>query len=228
MANPKEIAGQRAAEMVEDGMTVGLGTGSTVHFTLERLADRVAKEGLAIRCVPTSLETERKAQALGIPLVTLEEVEVIDLTIDGADEIDPAFHMTKGGGGALLREKVVAYISRREVIVVGRNKVVERLGTTFLLPVEVVPFACAMVAREITRFGAEPVLRVTEPGEPYLTDNGNQILDCRFPEGIPDPAATEAQLARIPGIVESGLFVGLAQVVVIGDDDGTVEVRVKD
>jgi ribose 5-phosphate isomerase A len=199
-----------------------------VHFTLERLADRVAKEGLAIRCVPTSLETERKAQALGIPLATLEEVESIDLTIDGADEIDPNFDMTKGGGGALLREKVVAYISRREAIVVGRNKVVERLGTTFLLPVEVVPFARAMVAREITRMGAEPVLRVTEPGEPYLTDNGNQILDCRFPDGIPDPAATEAELARIPGMVESGLFVGLAQVVVIGDEDGTVEVRVKE
>ena len=111
---------------------------------------------------------------------------------------------------------------------VGRNKVVERLGTTFLLPVEVVPFARAMVAREITRLGAEPVLRVTEPGELYLTDNGNQILDCRFPEGIPDPAATEAELARIPGMVESGLFVGLAQVVVIGDEDGTVEVRVKE
>jgi ribose 5-phosphate isomerase A len=228
VANPKEIAGQRAAEMIEDGMTVGLGTGSTVHFTLERLADRVAKEGLTIRCVPTSLDTERKAQALGIPLSTLEEVESIDLTIDGADEIDPHFNLTKGGGGALLREKVVAYISRREAIVVGRNKVVERLGTTFLLPVEVVPFARAMVAREITRLGAAPVLRVTEPGEPYLTDNGNQILDCQFPEGIADPAATEAELASIPGIVESGLFVGLAQVVVIGDEDGTVEVRVKE
>jgi ribose 5-phosphate isomerase A len=228
VANPKEIAGQRAAEMVEDGMTVGLGTGSTVHFTLERLADRVAKEGLAIRGVPTSVDTERKALALGIPLATLDEVESIDLTIDGADEIDPNFDLTKGGGGALLREKVVAYISRREAIVVGRNKVVERLGTTFLLPVEVVPFARAMVAREITRLGAEPVLRVTEPGEAYLTDNGNQILDCRFPEGIADAAAMEAELARIPGIVESGLFVGLAQVVVIGDDDGTVEVRVKE
>ena len=228
MANPKEIAGQRAAEMVEDGMTVGLGTGSTVHFTLERLADRVAKEGLAMRGVPTSLETERKAQALGIPLVTLLDVEAIDLTIDGADEIDPAFDMIKGGGGALLREKVVAYISRRVAIVVGRNKVVECLGTTFLLPVEVVPFACAMVAREITRLGAEPVLRVTQPSQPTLTDNGNQILDCRFPQGIPDPAAMEVQLAGIPGIVESGLFVGLAQVLVIGDDEGTVEVRLKE
>jgi len=228
VVNPKEIAGRRAADMVEDGMTVGLGTGSTVHFTLKRLADRVAKEGLTIRGVPTSLETERKAQALGIPLITLEEVEAIDLTIDGADEVDPNFDLTKGGGGALLREKVVAHISRREAIVVGRNKVVERLGTTFRLPVEVVPFACPMVVREITRLGAEPVLRVTDPGQPYLTDNGNQILDCRFPEGIPDPATTEAQLAAIPGVVESGLFVGLAQVLVIGDEDGTVEVRVKD
>jgi len=175
--------------------------------------------------VPTSVDTERKARELGIPLVELADVSSIDLTIDGADEIDPDFNLTKGGGGALLREKVVAYISKREVIVVGRAKLVERLGTTFLLPIEVVPFARPVVARELARMGATPNLRVTSPEGPFVTDNGNQILDCRFEAGIEDPAALETTLDRIPGVVETGLFVGLAHVVVIGDDDGTCEVR---
>src|SRR5262245_49393260 len=133
--DPKEVAGRQAAELIEDGMRVGLGTGSTVHHVILRLAERIRAERLAVRCVPTSLDTERKARALGIPLVGLEDVEGIDLTIDGADEIDPRFDMIKGGGGALLREKVVASLSRREAIVVGETKLVQRLGTTFPLPV---------------------------------------------------------------------------------------------
>lgn len=225
MHDPKEIAGRRAAEFVEDGMVVGLGTGSTVHFTLLRLAERVREEGLGIRGVPTSLDTRRLATELGLPLETLDRIETIDLTIDGADEIDPRFDMIKGGGGALLREKVVAHISRREVIVVGRAKLVERLGTTFPLPVEVVPFARPVVAREIVALGADPEQRRTPEGEVYLTDNGNEILDCRFPQGIPEPAQTEASLVRMPGVVETGLFVGLANVCVVGDEDGSYEVR---
>jgi ribose 5-phosphate isomerase A len=221
--NPKQAAGYKAAELVSDGMTVGLGTGSTVFYTLEALAQRVAK-GLEIRGVPTSLDTETKAREFGIPLTTLDEVTSIDLTIDGADEIDPQFNMTKGGGGALLREKVIAYISKREAIVVGRNKLVERLGTTFLLPVEVVPFARPVVVRAITELGAQPVLRQAEPGQTYATDNGNEILDCRFPDGIADAAGLERELASIPGVVESGLFVGLAQIAIVGDSDGTCEV----
>src|SRR5688572_20324205 len=149
--NPKEVAGRRAADLVESGMTVGLGTGSTVHFVLARLAERVRDERLAIRGVPTSLDTERKARELGLELVALDAVEGIDLTIDGADEIDAAFDMIKGGGGALLREKVVASISRREAIVVGPDKVVARLGISFPLPVEVVPFARPVVARALKR-----------------------------------------------------------------------------
>ena len=175
--NPKEIAGRRAAELVRDGMTLGLGTGSTVWFTLQRLAERIAGEGLAVRGVPTSLDTERKARELGIPLATLEEVAVIDLTIDGADEVDGAFRLVKGGGGALLREKVVASISRREAIVVGPDKLVERLADSFPLPIEVVPFARPVVERALRALGFEPRLRRATDGGDYRTDNGNEVLE---------------------------------------------------
>lgn len=225
MADPKEAAGRRAADMIEGGTTIGLGTGSTVFFTLERLAERIRDEGLRVQGVPTSLDTETKARELGIPLVGLERVERLALTIDGADEIDGRFDMIKGGGGALLREKVVASISAREVIVVGRNKVVERLGRGFLLPVEVAPFARPTVARALRRLGCEPILRLDGPEQTYETDNGNWILDCRFPEGIADAPALERDIDAIPGVVESGLFCGLAHVLIIGEDDGSTEVR---
>jgi len=225
--NAKETAGRRAAEMVEDGMTLGLGTGSTVYYTLVRLAERIREEGLSVRGVPTSVDTHTKALQLEIPMVELAEVESIDLTIDGADEIDGAFDMIKGGGGALLREKVVAYISRREAIVVGRDKLVERLGTTFRLPVEVAPFAVPVVERRVRTLGCEPALRRSDSGKVYFTDNGNHILDCHFASGIADAPLLEQELDRIPGVVESGLFIGLAQVVVVGEDDGECEVREK-
>jgi ribose 5-phosphate isomerase A len=225
MHDPKEIAGRRAAEMVEDGMSLGLGTGSTVHFALLRLAERIAGEGLAVRGVPTSRDTESKARELGIPLVGLEEIEALDLTLDGADGVDPDFNLVKGGGGALLREKVVASVTRRVVILVGPGKLVERLGTSFMLPVEVVPFARPVVRRALAHLGCQPVLRVVEGGASYRTDNGNEILDCRFPGGIADPAGLERALAMIPGVVESGLFIGLAHVLVIGHPDGRAEVR---
>ncbi|MFN0244660.1 MAG: ribose-5-phosphate isomerase RpiA [Planctomycetota bacterium] len=223
MPNAKEIAGRRAAELVEDGMLLGLGTGSTVHFTLIRLAERVRDERLRLRGVPTSLDTDRKARELGIPLVALDDVNVIDLTIDGADEIDGDFNMIKGGGGALLREKVIASISRREAIVVGAGKRVERLGSTFALPVEIVPFARAPVSRALTSLGCTPLVRGGAE-RPFATDNGNWILDCRFPDGIRAPAVLERRIAQIPGVVDSGLFIGLAQILVIGHDDGRCEV----
>jgi ribose 5-phosphate isomerase A len=227
MHDPKRIAGRRAADMVRTGTTLGLGTGSTVFYALERLAERIRAEGLDVRGVPTSVDTEEKAREMGIPLTSLEEADALDLTIDGADEIDGRFDMIKGGGGALLREKVVASISKREVIVVGAEKVVERLGTTFLLPVEVVPFARPVVVRALKALGCEPNLRLAGPSEPYRSDNGNQILDCRFARGIDDAAALERRLAAIPGVVESGLFVGLAHVVVIGHTNGDCDVREK-
>lgn len=222
MNDPKVISGRRAAQFVEDGMVVGLGTGSTVHHALVALGERVA-DGLSIRGVPTSLDTERKALEMRIPLVTLDDVAAIDLTIDGADEIDPRFDMIKGGGGALLREKVVASITRRQVIVVGATKRVARLGTTFDLPVEVVPFARATVARALERLGARPKLR-SRDGKTFATDNGNVILDCAFVNGIEDAATLERAIAGIPGAVESGLFVQLAHVLVVGHDDGRCEV----
>lgn len=225
MSRSKEAAGRAAAEMVRDGMTVGLGTGSTVYFTLQRLGERVRQDKLAIVGVPTSVDTEIKAHAFGIPLATLSEVESIDLTVDGADEIDARFDMIKGGGGALLREKVVAALSKHEVIVVDRSKVVERLGVRFLLPVEVVPFARATVARKLAQLGATWTLRMREAREVYLTDNGNEILDCKFPGGIADAPALERTLDEIPGVVESGLFIGLAHTLILGDEEGRVEVR---
>lgn len=224
MPDPKQAAGTRAVELVEDGMVLGLGTGSTVHFALLRLAERIRVEGLTVRGVPTSRDTERKAGTLGIPVVGLDEVETLDLTIDGADEIDPRFDMIKGGGGALLREKVVASISRRTAIVVGRDKVVDRLGTTFRLPVEVVPFAVPTVTRGLERLGAEPELRRRD-GAVFLTDNGNHILDCRFSGGIADAGHLEREIGRLPGAVESGLFIGLAHDLYVGDEDGGCEVR---
>jgi ribose 5-phosphate isomerase A len=207
--DPKQVAGRRAAELVQDGMTLGLGTGSTVFHTLVRLGERIRAEGLRVRGVPTSVDTERKARELGIELATLAQVEHLDLTIDGADEIDGRFDMIKGGGGALLREKVVASISRREAIVAGPEKVVERLGTTF----------------KLASFGCQPHLRRAKDGRDYLTDNGNEILDCHFPSGIADARALELAIDALPGVVESGLFIGLAHVLVIGHPDGRAEVR---
>ena len=225
MSRAKEVAGRRAAQFVEDGMTGGLGTGSTVYYTLLELSERIRDQGLDVRGVPTSIDTQKKAREMGIPLVPLSEVSRIDLTIDGADEIDARFRMIKGGGGALLREKVVASISTREVIVVHRAKVVDRLGEGFLLPVEVVPFARPVVARRLEADGATCTLRMRGEDEPYVTDNQNEILDCRFQGGIADPEALDRQLNSIPGVVENGLFVGLAHAMVIGDDEGEVEVR---
>lgn len=227
-ARAKAAAGRRAAEFVEDGATLGLGTGSTVQPFLERLAERIATERIAVRGVPTSERTAAVARELGIPLAELADVERIDLTVDGADEIDPAFHMIKGGGGALLREKVVACLSTREVIVVDAAKVVERLGTTFRLPIEVVPFALPVVERAVRGLGLDPALRDLTDGAHaggYRTDNGNAILDCAAPDGIADPARLERELDAIPGVVESGLFVGLAHTLVVGHPDGSCDVR---
>ena len=226
MSSSKRAAGRLAADLVETGQRVGLGTGSTVFFTLERLGERIRDEGLRIVGVPTSEDTTAKARELGIPLGTLEEIDALDLTIDGADEIDAGFDMIKGGGGALLREKVVAANSEEVVIVVGAGKVVERLGTTFDLPVEVVPFARAAVARRIALLGGAPAVRGGEAA-PYLTDNGNEILDVHFEGGIADAAALERDLDAVPGVVESGLFIGLARRLVVGEDDGTADLRTR-
>ncbi|HEX8723230.1 MAG TPA: ribose-5-phosphate isomerase RpiA [Pyrinomonadaceae bacterium] len=215
----KQRAGFKAAEFVRDGMSVGLGTGSTAYWLVERLAERVRAEGLGVRCVPTSRRTEEQARSHGIPLVTLGEAGVLDIAIDGADEIGPDLALIKGGGGALLREKLVASAARRFVVIADASKKVDVLGR-FPLPVEVVPFAWELTARRVAAVaGVEPALRRGDGGGAYVTDNGNYILDCRCGE-IPDPARTERELKSLVGVVESGLFVGMADLAVVSTDGG--------
>jgi ribose 5-phosphate isomerase A len=213
----KQRAGARAVEFIEDGMTVGLGTGSTAYWMVERLGERV-RAGLRVRCVPTSLRTEEQARSLDIPLVTFADVQRLDLAIDGADEIGPNLALIKGGGGALLREKLVARAARRFIVIADASKRVELLGR-FPLPVEVVPFAWEVTARRVAEVtNTEPQLRRDERGEVYPTDNGNYILDCRCGE-IRDPEKMERELKLITGVVECGLFVRMADLAVVATDD---------
>jgi ribose 5-phosphate isomerase A len=214
----KRRAGERGAEFVEDGMVVGLGTGTTAYWLVERLGVRVREEGLRVRCVPTSRRTEEQARSLGIPLASFSEVGRLDIAIDGADEIGPGLALIKGGGGALLREKLVARAARRFVVIADASKRVEVLGR-FPLPVEVVPFAWEVTARRVAEVtNTEPLLRRDGRGETYVTDNGNYILDCRCRE-IRDPYATERELKLLTGVVECGLFVRMADLAILATAD---------
>lgn len=202
----KRAAGYRAAEMIEDSMVVGLGTGSTVYFTIERLSERV-RDGLTITGIPTSFQTALRARAAKIPLTTLDENPVIDIAVDGADEVDPELRLIKGRGAAHLREKCVAAAAERFVVVVDDQKVVKRLGAA-AVPVEVLPFAIMPVLAQLRCHGGVPVIReAIKKDGPVITDNGNFIVDCRFAE-IRNPENLEAALAAIPGVIESGLFCG--------------------
>ncbi len=217
----KEAVGRRAAALVEPGMRLGLGTGSTVEHFLLALAARLRRgelEGLV--GVATSRRTEERARALGLPLAELPAVGELDLAVDGADEVDPNLNLIKGGGGALLREKMVAQAARRFVVIVDEGKLVTRLGTRGPLPVEVIPFAWEVHLPFLRALGARPVLRRVGDGTPFVTDNGHFVLDCTFPGGVPDPDGLEERLARRAGIVESGLFVGLAREVWVGSVHG--------
>jgi ribose 5-phosphate isomerase A len=216
----KRAAAERAAEWIRDGMAVGLGTGSTVKHLLDVIAERRAGgEWGGIVGVPTSEDTERRARALGIPLATLAERPRIDVTIDGADEVDPELRLIKGLGAALLREKVVASVSRVLVIVADESKVVQRLGTKAPVPVEVDPFAADVLPEFFRSLGAEPTLRHKD-GKRVVTDGGHWIYDCRFAEGIADPEGLEVRLNNRPGVVESGLFLGMASAAVIAGAEG--------
>jgi ribose 5-phosphate isomerase A len=223
--DPKGVAKKRAAEvavsLVRDGQVLGLGTGSTAKYAIEALG-KLIQDGLRVQGVPTSSATAALAKSLGIPLIELNDASRIDLTIDGADEVDPAFNMIKGGGGALTREKLVAIASQHRAMLVDETKLVTALGETRPLPVEVLPFCWVISARRLQELGCEPELRLVG-GQPLLTDNGNYILDCAFPP-ITDPAGLEKSIKLLPGIVESGLFIGLADTLIIGFDDRT-EVR---
>ena len=215
----KRAAALRAVEEVEDGMILGLGTGSTAAFVVEGLAARVA-QGLRVVGIPTSERTASQARRLGIPIATFAEYQKLDLTIDGADEVElGTLHLIKGLGGALLREKIVAAASRRLVIVVDQEKLVERLGQHTPVPVEVTQFGWQATAGALAALGCVPERRYAAGEQPYLTDGGNYILDCRFGP-IGDPAALEARIAMTVGAVDSGLFVGRSSIVLVASATG--------
>jgi ribose 5-phosphate isomerase A len=221
----KRRAGERAAALVSPGMVVGLGTGSTAIFATRRLGELLGSGALTdVAGVATSRATAEEAARLGIPLLTEDMPRAIDLTIDGADEVDPNLELIKGGGGALFREKIVAQASRRVVIVVDESKLSPALGTKHALPVEVARFGWKSQERFLASLGARPVLRLAADGKPYETDQGNWILDCGFAP-VADPAALAAELGARAGIVEHGLFCGIASEVIVAGESGLRELR---
>ncbi|MCQ6265278.1 ribose-5-phosphate isomerase RpiA [Fictibacillus sp. WQ 8-8] len=214
--NEKQMAGEKAADFIEEGMTIGLGTGSTVYFMLQKLGERV-KEGLQIKGVSTSDSTTKLAESLNIPLISINEIDQIDLTIDGADEVDAELNGIKGGGGALLYEKVVASISSKIIWIVDSAKRVESLGT-FPLPVEVLPFGSHQVFRLFEKEGLQPSFRKKEDAY-FITDSGHYVIDLKM-ESIKHPEKTASWLDGITGVVEHGLFLNMADLLIVGEAGG--------
>ncbi len=222
--NLKQLAAARAVEYVQSGMVLGLGTGATARYAIEMLGERLRDGRLRnIVGIPTSSGSAKLAAEAGVPLTTLQEHPVVDLTIDGADEIDPHLNLIKGQGGALLHEKIVARASRREIIIADDAKLVQVLGTKSPLAVEVIPFGWPTYAQALRTLGCDPVLRM-QGDKPFLSDEGNYIVDCRF-QRIDDPVRLECQLNLIPGVVENGLFIGLASSVVVASESGVRELQ---
>jgi ribose 5-phosphate isomerase A len=224
MANDqeKEAAARASLRFIKDGQVVGLGTGSTAAYFIKLLGEQV-KQGLRVRGIPTSVRSKELAQSLGIPLTTLDECQEIAVTVDGADEVDPQLRLIKGGGGALLREKIVASATKQLVIVADASKQVKMLGK-FPLPVEVIRFSQALVAKRIAALGTDVQLRMDDSGKPFVTDENNHILDCRFGE-IPDPDTLARQLSDMPGVVEHGLFIGMASVALLAHGSEIIELK---
>lgn len=220
----KQLTGEKATEYIEDGMIIGLGTGSTAYYAIKKVGEMV-RNGLEIKAVPTSKETAELAAEEGIELVELSEVESLALTIDGADEVDPEFNLIKGGGGALLREKIVASATDKLIIVVDESKLVKNLGA-FDLPVEITPFSWQYTQRMVEKFGCSSEIRKKD-GEVFVTDNGNYILDCDFGK-IKDPLKITVELNKLPGVVENGIFAEMAEIVIVGYNDGHIEVLDKE
>ncbi|MCK9313166.1 MAG: ribose-5-phosphate isomerase RpiA [Methanocorpusculum sp.] len=216
IAEAKKDAGYRAADMVKDGMVVGLGTGSTVFFAMERLGERIKSENLKIYGVPTSNQTAMRAEEYGILLTTLSLHPILDLAIDGADQVTPSKQMIKGRGAALLREKVVASSAKQFVVVIDSAKEVEELNAA--VPIEILPFAYGSVCKKLKDLGGEPVMRngVKKDG-PVISDNGNYIFDCAFGK-VENPEALESAISEIPGVLENGIFAKMTEktVVIVG------------
>lgn len=223
----KQQVGKAAADRVQSGSIVGLGTGSTTAFTIQYLGERLKSGELKdIKGIPTSFQAVVLARDYGIPLTTLDEVDHIDIAIDGADEVDPQHNLIKGGGAAHTREKIIDYLAEQFIVVVDSSKLVDRLGSTFKVPVEVLPLAITPVARAIEKLGGKPELRMgVKKAGPVITDQGNMVLDVKF-DSIPDPAELEKTLNNIPGVLENGLFVGVTDLVLVGEiKDGQPIVR---
>lgn len=224
--NMKQAAAIEAVKLVRDGQIVGLGSGSTAELFIIELGKRVQNECLDIVGIPTSKRSESIGREAGISISNLLEHGDIDITVDGADEVDPNLDLIKGLGGALLREKMIAEATRREVIVIDESKLVHQLGTKSPLPVEIVQFSHEHVAKRLAKLGCAPKLREKD-SKAYITDNGNYIIDCAF-KGIENPQKVEAEMHKIPGVVETGLFIGMASLVIIGSPTGVREMKRRD
>lgn len=221
-AEMKKIVAETAVDTyVKDGMNVGLGTGSTAYYAIKRIGQLVTENGYNLTCVATSVQSEELAKECGITVVDIDDVDKLDVTIDGADEVDPKMNLVKGLGGALLREKIVAAATVKEIIVADESKLVPKLGTKAPLPVEVLRFGNKHTSFGLRRQRCEPALRMKD-GKPFITDGGNYIYDCRFPEGIDNPFFVESRIDVIPGVVENGLFLNTAFEVLICDTEGNV------
>lgn len=223
----KQEVGKAAAARVQSGTIVGLGTGSTTAYAIEHLGARLKSGDLKhIIGIPTSFQAEVLAKQFGIPLTTLDAVDRIDIAIDGADEVDPQKNLIKGGGAAHTREKVVDSLAEQFIVVVDAGKLVDKLGSTFLLPVEVIPMAMTPVMRAIEKLGGKPALRMgVKKAGPVITDQGNMVIDVKF-DSIDNPAELEQTLNNLPGVLENGLFVGVADLVLVGEvKDGNPVVK---
>jgi ribose 5-phosphate isomerase A len=221
----KQLAARAAVQLVKDGQIVGLGTGSTANYAIRFLAERV-QAGLKIRAIPTSERTRELASSLGVPLTTLKECPEIDIGIDGADEVGPHLNLIKGGGGALLREKIIASAAREFVVIADHAKQVATLGK-FPLPVEVIPLAEPLLIKKISALGAKVKLRTYAYGNPFKTDEGHHIFDCDFGE-ISDPPALARTLSDMPGVVEHGLFIRMAKLALFGKGNEVLEQRAQE
>ena len=219
--NAKQIAADKAVSFIESGMIVGLGTGTTAYWAIERLGEKIKNKKLNIKAIATSTGSEKQAREVGIPIISFAEINQIDITIDGADEADENLNLIKGGGGALLREKIVASNSKQLIIITDESKLVKHLGK-FSLPVEVVVFGWEKVFQKLQTFGCVAKVRM-QNDKPFITDNSNYIIDCAFGE-IPDPAALHEKLNSIVGVVENGLFINLASKLIAGYNNGEVKI----